>query len=335
MGIVTNRKIRRITLMLLIVLPVTAFSQEAPRWLTQRGLVYPPGMYIVGVGEGRSRKEAEERAVAQISLFFKTTVNDSRSLLYNYNEALGKSVESTSLNQSTLISSEVEFFGVKFAESYTDTSRIVHALAYLDREEVLQVYDTRIQNNTLLLGGLLERYEHGPNPYAALQKLRQAKSIADITGGYADMATLVNSAAASRYASFPALAARLDRAIENSQKRLTVTVENNDERVRPIALKAAEFLRKEGFLITQTNGEYTLALMVELNEGTTKNYHTVQPLLDITFGLKNGEPLARYQKEYAVFRHLSAEEALGRALRNIEQDISGNFSAQIIRRIVE
>jgi hypothetical protein len=215
MGILTNFKIRRIMPVLLFLPQFAAFSQEAPRWLTQRGLVYPPDMYIVGVGEGRSRDEAEERAVAQISLFFKTTVNDSRSLLYSYNEAMGNSVESTSLNQSTLISSEVEFFGVKFAENYTDSRRIVHALAYLDREEVLRVYDTRIQGNMLLLTGLLQRYEHGANPYAALQKLKGAKSIADITGGYADMATLVNSAAASRYASVPALVSRLDRAIEN------------------------------------------------------------------------------------------------------------------------
>ena len=320
---------------LLFLFPFAAFSQEPPRWLTQRQLVYPPEMYITGVGEGRTREEAEDRAVTHISLFFKTSVNDSRNLLYNYNDALGKSVESTSLSQSTRISSEAEFFGVAFTEPYTDRNRTVHALAYIDREEALRVYDARIQRDMLLLNAMLERYEHSPNPFAAVRKLQSAKSIAELAGGYIEMATLIHSGSASRYASFSSITARLDRAIESNQRRLTVNVFINDDRAKSLAVKIAEILRREGFVPAESGGEYTVNIHIELNENTTKNYQTVQPSLDISFRLRNGETASRYQKEYAVFRHLTMEEALGRALRNIEQDISGNFSAQIIRRIAE
>ena len=80
---------------------------------------------------------------------------------------------------------------------------------------------------------------------------------------------------------------------------------------------------------------YVAAINIEMNADSTKNYYTVRPVLDISLGLRDGEPLARYQKEYEVFRHVTAKEALDRALLNIEQDLRGNFSAQIIRRIGE
>ena len=327
-------KKRRLALITLLLLPFTAFSQEPPRWITQQRLVFPPELYVIGVGEGRSREEAEERAVVQISLFFQTSVNDSRKLLYDYNNAIAGGGETVAFSQATHITSTVDFFGVAFAESYTDKKRIVHALAYIDREEALRVYDARIQRIALMLADILERHEQSPNPFASLKKLRGAKSMAELAAGYADMAVLLDSGTAARYAFVHALAARLDRAIETNQKQLTVHVFIDDERAKSLAVKTAEMLRREGFVIVETGGEYTAAIHIELNEGASKNYRTVQPGLDITVESQSGETLVRYQKEYAVFRHLTGEEALDRAFRNIEQNLSGEFAAQL-RRSVE
>jgi hypothetical protein len=107
-----------------LTMSLSVHTQEPPRWLIQRNLVYPPEQYITGAGEGRSLEEAQERAVAQISLFFKTTVRDSRQMLANYNQALSGEVQkTTAFAQNTVIESETDFFGVEFAPSYVLNQR--------------------------------------------------------------------------------------------------------------------------------------------------------------------------------------------------------------------
>jgi hypothetical protein len=49
---------------------------------------------------------------------------------------------------------------------------------------------------------------------------------------------------------------------------------------------------------------------------------------DITIEAQDGTPLVTYTKKYPLFRHVTREEALARALRNIEQDLGGEFAKE-------
>jgi hypothetical protein len=307
------------------------FAQDAPLWLTRRGAAYPPEQYVAGIGEGTSADEARTRALAQIAQFFQTKVGDTRTLLYTYNDALGAAAENTQTSQNTVISSEADFFGVEFADVYRDRSGVYHALASIDREEALKKYDARIEANALVLRELLRRYENTPNPRSALPKLRGARQLAAATAGYADMAVLLNSAAGSRYTALPAIVTGIDSAIEANEKRLTVSISLNDESARGVALKAAEILRRDGFLLADTGGVYTVFINFKANENETRNYRTVEPVLDIILEAQDGTPLLTYQKKYPLFRHVTPEEALQRALRNIEQDLAGEFAREVRR----
>ncbi|GHV93384.1 hypothetical protein AGMMS50268_38870 [Spirochaetia bacterium] len=317
--------------LLLISLP--AFAQDAPLWLTKRGLVYPPEQYVAGIGEGGTAEEARTRAVAQISQFFQTKVGDTRALLYTYNDAMGiarGAAENTRVSQNTVISSEAEFFGVEFADLYRDKTGVYHALAYIDRAEAGKKYDARIQANALALRELLKRYENTPNPRSAIPKLVEARRLAVVTANYADMAVLLNSDTRSGYVFLPAIVTSFDNSIEANKKRLTATISLNDESARTIALKTAEILRRDGFLLADSGGVYTVFINFQANESETKNYHTVEPVLDITMEAQDGTPLVTYRKKYPLFRHPeSREEALKRAFRNIEQDLGGEFTRSV------
>jgi hypothetical protein len=303
-----------------------ASAQEAPLWLTRRAAAYPPDLYVTGVGEGSTSAEAREKALAQISLFFRTKVADTRQLLYSYNDALaGAGMENTRLNQNTRVMSEAEFFGVEFAETFTDSRGVVHALALIDREEAGRVYEGRIQANALLVGDLIRRYENSGHPKEAVKRLREARRFSAVIVDYADMAILLNSAAAPRYDELPAVASRIDGMIEANEKRFTASISLNNEEARPLALKTAELLGRSGFLVTDSRGVYTVFISFEPRENATGNYRTVEPELFITMESGDGAVLLSYTKKYPVFRHLSRGEALSRALRNIEQDLGGDF----------
>jgi hypothetical protein len=286
---------------LLLVITLAAFAQDAPLWLTRRGLAYPPEQYVAGIGEGGTAEEARTKAVAQISQFFRTKVGDTRTLLYTYNDALAV-VENTQTSQNTVISSEAEFFGVEFADAYRDGTGVYHALAYIDRAEALKKYDARIQANALALRELLKRYENTPNPRGALKKLVEARKLAVVTANYADMAALLNSDSRSSYVFLPAIVTSFDNSIEANKKRLTAAISLNDESARTITLKAAEILRRDGFLLADSGGVYTVFINFEANENKTKNYHTVEPVLDIIIEAQDGTPLVTYKKKYPLFR---------------------------------
>jgi hypothetical protein len=220
---------------------------------------------------------------------------------------------------------------VEFAELYRDKAGVYHALAFIDREEAGKKYDARIQANALALRELLERYGNTPNPRSAIKKLREARQLAVVTADYGDMAILLNSAVSSRYTALPAIVTGIDSAIEANEKRLTVSISLNDESARSIALKTAEILRRDGFLLADTGGVYTVFINFQANEAETRNYRTVEPVLDIILEAQDGTPLVTYRKKYPLFRHVTREEALGRALRNIEQDLAGEFTHEVRR----
>jgi hypothetical protein len=314
--------------LVLLLIPITVFGQDTPLWLTRRGVAYPPEQYITGVGEGRTADEAQIKALSQIAQFFQTKAEDTRTFLYTYNDALAVA-ENTQTSQSTVISSEADFFGVEFADLYRDKTGVYYALALIDREEAGKKYDARIQANVLVLYELMQRYKDTPNPRSALKKLSEARELAVVTANYADMAILLSSAVSSRYATLPAISAGIDSAIEANKKRLTATISLNDESARSIALRTAEILRSEGFLLVESGGVYTVAINFLANENATRNYHTVEPVLDITLDGQDGIPLVTYKKKYSLFRHITREEALQRALRNIEQDLAGEFAREV------
>lgn len=321
---------RRVFTLVFSVCAALASAQDAPLWLTRRGAVYPPEQYVAGVGEGGTAEEAQTRALAQISQFFQTKVGDTRSLLYIYNDAL-TAAEHTQASQNTVVSSEAEFFGVEFAEAYRDRTGVYHALAFIDREEAGKKYEARIQANALALTELIRRCENSPNPRLAIKRLQEARRLAAATAEYADMATLLNSAAGPRYTVIPAIVTSIDSAIEANKRRLTVSISITDESAASIALKTAEILRRGGFLLADTGGVYTVFINFQANENATKNYRTVEPVLDIIIEAQDGTPLVTYTKKYPLFRHVTGEEALARALRNIEQDLTGEFAKEVGR----
>ena len=112
---------------------------------------------------------------------------------------------------------------------------------------------------------------------------------------------------------------------------MTLTVTLNESRVNTLALAASKILAEEGFIIVDSGGLYEAVLSISLNENQTRNYYTVTPLVDISFGLRGGQPLARFKKEYPVYRHTSLNDVIGRALRNMEQDFTGEFINQLRR----
>ena len=310
------------------------FTQEAPRWVTRQAIVYPPDQYLTGTGEGRGEEEARMRALAQISRFFQTSVDDTQELMYGYNKTISGSKENTATSQKSTVSSEADFFGVRFAETFFEKTGSVRALAYINREEALEVYDMRIAACLTQVNGLLNRYENSPHPLAAIPRLREARISAVMAEKLAGIAVLVNSGAVDHYRGITAILPRVDAAIDAAKARLTAGVTINDERFRAIAQRAADAVKNEGFAVIEKGGVYALEIIITLNESRASNNYIVQPEAAIVFKAQDGTPVASWRKSYAAFRHPnSADEAVSRALRNIVQNFNAEFPLELHKAI--
>jgi hypothetical protein len=334
--ILHSKELRGIFVSLFVFCTNLVFAQETPRWVTRQTVAYPPDKYLTGTGEGRTEEEARIRALAQISRFFQTTVDDTQELFYSYRQTLSGSDERTAVSQQSVVTSEADFFGVRFAETYFERNGAVRALAYIDREEVLEVYDLRIAACLTQVNEILNRYENSPHPMAAIKRLQEARESAALAEKLAGIAVLINPAASDHYRGITAILPRVDSAIDASQARLTAGVSINDERFRSLAHQAAEAVKNEGFAITGTGGVYTLEIIVMPNESKTANNFIVQPEVAIIFKSQDGSPVASWRKAYAAVRHPhSADDAVGRVLRTIEQDVNAEFPLELHKAIGE
>jgi hypothetical protein len=321
-------------ILLLIFYGNLVFAQEAPRWVTRQTVVYPPDKYLTGTGEGRSEEEARTRALAQISRFFQTTVDDTQELFYSYRQTLSGSDERTAASQRSVVTSEADFFGVRFAETYFEKNGNVRALAYIDREEALEVYDLRTAACLARVNEILKRYENSPHPMTALPRLQEARESAALAEKLAGIAVLINPGASDHYRGITAVLPRVDSVIDANKARLTASVSINDERFRSLAHRAAEALKNEGFTVTGSGGVYTLEITVTPNESKAANNFIVQPEVAIVFKAQDGSPAASWRKAYAAVRHPhSADDAVSRALRAIEQNVSAEFPPELHKAI--
>ncbi|MDR1505798.1 MAG: LPP20 family lipoprotein [Treponema sp.] len=310
------------------------FAQEAPRWVTRQAVAYPPDQYLTGTGEGRSEEEARTRALAQISRFFQTTVDDTQALFYSYRQTLSGSDERTAASQQSVVTSEADFFGVRFAETYFEKSSVVRALAYINRSEALEVYDLRTAACLTRINEILKRYESSPHPMAAIPRLQEARESAALAEKLAGIAVLINPGASDHYRGITAVLPRVDSAIDANKARLTASVSINDERFRSLTHGAAEAVKNEGFAVIGNGGVYTLEITVIPNESKASNNFIVQPEVAIVFKAQDGSPVASWRKAYAAVRHPhSADDAIGRVLRTIEQNVNAEFPLELHKAI--
>ncbi|MDR2181618.1 MAG: LPP20 family lipoprotein [Treponema sp.] len=329
-------KLRTAFVFLSVLCAELVFAQEAPRWVTRQAAVYPPDKYLTGTGEGRGEEEARTRALAQISRFFQTTVDDTQKLFYSYQQTLSGSAERTATSQQSVVTSEADFFGVRFAETYFEKNGTVRVLAYINREEALEVYDLRTAACLTRVNEILKRYENGPHPMAAIPHLREARESAALAEKLAGIAVLINPGSSDHYRGITAILPRVESALAANKARLTASVSINDERFRSLAHRAAEAVKNEGFAVIESGGVYTLEITVTPNESKAANNFIVQPEVAIVFKTQDGSPAASWRKAYAAVRHPhSADDAVSRALRTIEQNVNAEFPPELHKAIGE
>jgi hypothetical protein len=314
--------------MLLAVVKLPAQDRPPPFWYLDPASEYPQSAYITGQGDGASADEAQSRALSQISLYFKSKVS-SDSVFYNdYSEtrwgAASESRQHSHRTERITVTSASDFFAVAFTPVYVDKKGAYHILAYIDRAKAAQIYKARIAEKLQEAERILEAYSGSPDPLAAAPHLEAARAVCEDACDYSSMLLVISGAGnpdtAARFAA-------VDAAIAANKSRMTAAVAVDMQPIVAQAVSAA--LRNAGLTIVDSGASYTAAVEISLSEGKTAHYITVTPSVAVTLKTADGSIALSWKKTYPAYRHVSRDEAVSRAYRNVAQDIAAELEARM------
>ena len=150
---------RRLNMMLLAVALVgsacvttgPATKGKRPSWMDNPHSKYPLRYYITAVGEGDALDDAQTVAVGNLAKVFRSDVKVDETLRERYVELMGKKnsyQEQSQFDRNVQVQSGLSLVNVQYADSYTDDTGRVYALAFINRAGTAKIYATRlIQNN--------------------------------------------------------------------------------------------------------------------------------------------------------------------------------------------
>ena len=156
-------------------------SGGMPAWVESPERVYPIGQYITGVGSGRDRITAEDRARAEIAKTFHSHVTSVTRVYeaYAQTSSAGKTRSSDQINiqDMTKVSTESILSGVRIAEVSRDTSRpdsTYYALAVLDRRQSRVMLGEKIQRLDKQILSLVRQAEKESQTLAKIKHYKAA-----------------------------------------------------------------------------------------------------------------------------------------------------------------
>lgn len=283
--------------------PLASAAGNVPVWFEHKELSHPASLYISAVGEGATEAEARETAVRQIALFFNTTAEVCNDLLKTYNESdmsTGYTYsEQTAITERSRITSQADFFGVQFTQSFAAGSRI-YVLAFINRADAFSVYQSEITQNCTVLEQLLSYAEDGRNPVTGLQCAKSAVSISALTAELVKNARLVKSVSASYFSRAESLIERSYAALRNCRENLSFTVSVTGDYNGTVYTTLSQLLEAREYAVAKAGEEAasTLSVQVTADERTTAAGVFLYSSISVTALASDGKPYFSYSRTF-------------------------------------
>lgn len=165
----------------LIVLSGCAWfgGQAKPDWIDGVSAAYPPGQYLVGVGQAESRAGAEDHAYAAVARIFKAEVSaqakDWESYLLIEQRGHSSAERRLTLDNLTRVSTDKVLENVRIVEGWVDVHKGLHyALAGMHRSQAETAFMERITELDRSISDDVEEAHRSSDKLAKVRALRRA-----------------------------------------------------------------------------------------------------------------------------------------------------------------
>ncbi len=154
-------------------------GQSKPDWIDGVSVAYPPGQYLVGVGQAESGAAAEDRAYAAVARIFKAEVSaqakDWESYLMIEQRGHSRDERRLTLDNLTLVSTDKVLENVRIVDRWVDVRKgIQYALAGMHRPQAEIAFMERITELDRSIRDDVEEAHQTTDKLARVRALRRA-----------------------------------------------------------------------------------------------------------------------------------------------------------------
>ncbi|MGH7215714.1 MAG: LPP20 family lipoprotein [Nitrospiraceae bacterium] len=154
-------------------------GQSKPDWIDGVSAAYPPGQYLVGVGQAENGATAEDRAYAAVARIFKAEVSaqskDWESYLVIEQRGHSRDERRLTLDNLTLVSTDKVLENVRIVDRWVDVQKGLHyALAGMHRPQAETSFMARITELDRSIRDDVEEAHRTTDKLARVRALRQA-----------------------------------------------------------------------------------------------------------------------------------------------------------------
>ena len=322
-----------LALTLSLAVPPASAQHETPSWVSNPREKYPDSDYLVAVGSGDTRRDAEEAAASSLSMIFESAIKAENTLVERYKElssAAGESLEKQSESGKNItISSNQTLYNIQYGEGYTDEKGTTYVVAYLERSPTAEIYKTKIGVNAGQIRYYLDRSGSSPTVPLKYAYLNAAAVIGKINRSLRDQLVIIlpgeNEKLALGYD---------DNALMTAWAAMTKKVVFSVAVGGEAGGKVADFIKKslsaQGFVV---GGDPVFSLK---GESSIENVYLQSPQKFVrwTYTLQlsgeAGETLATLT-ENGREGHVTQEEARARAYRTMGEKIGLSLPRELAR----
>ena len=323
-------KKRNILLFVILILFISPVFCAKPKWLTNLESCYPDSFFIRAIGEGITSKQAEQDAVSSIALTFNSKVKVINTEVREYNSIISETKTSSSkiyiLNQESLITSDVEFYCIKFSDIYYDKKeKKYYVVGFVDRKEASVYYRQKIESYISIIKNIIEFSENEKESLYSILNYQKALSLSRIVSSYIDSASVIYPSESLIYDDDINLISQIQSNIAVLKKKNSFYVDVNDSSYSVIGPAISSILEKSGFVYTNINPKYRIIVDIHFSEENYEAGAFVRPDMIIRIINSSGETIDSYSKVYPRYSHQTIQNAYSLALVRIQQDLEENF----------
>lgn len=154
-------------------------GQSKPNWIDGVSTAYPPGQYLLGMGQAENRTVAEDRAYAAVARIFKAEVHaqakDWESYLVIEQRGQSSSERRLTLDNLTRVSTDKVLENVRIVERWVDDrTGLQYALAAMHRPQAETAFMERITELDRSIKDDVEEARSPPDKMTKVRALRRA-----------------------------------------------------------------------------------------------------------------------------------------------------------------
>ncbi|MDR2491012.1 MAG: LPP20 family lipoprotein [Spirochaetaceae bacterium] len=315
---------------------IAAGKNGRPNWVGGPYSAYDKKYYLAYTGSANSRQAAESNAFAALSGHFGQTVKNKIYTTETYGEYVrGGAVEKgggQSLESTIEVSTHIDrLIGAEIGAVWHDAKTNIHyALAFMDKAKCAALYSTIVNTNAARIARLLVTVQEAE--LASVAALYEAAQIADANEIFAAVLYLLGGANLSGVRKTGDDYRQMAR---EYAKSIPVYISVDGDQSGRLKSAFTSALGDLGFISGDASSRYQLDVQYTVNPLVLENQKNIFVRYELTANLRDSQSGATVCSfsENGRAGHISAPEAVQRALRSAESLAKDAYAASLARHL--